>query len=984
MSKLELRTLGTLNITLNHEPIFSDTSRRKAEALALYLVSEPREHAREVLATLFWEDYPQNRALSNLRVVLHTLKSLLAPYFHITRQTVAFIPSQPYWYDVEEVKRACAAIHMTQDPHKLQALFRTLQAYKGDFLAGFHIKDSRMFEMWQIRQQEYMAGIVLDAYNQLIEYYERRHNITQAIHIAEQMLDTFPATESGYTHLIRLLIASGKQDIARVRYEAYIALLKADDPGATPSPELDVLVNIIGLSQVPVGDATTAILTAERPPSTLPGQLTAFINRDRELADILERLNDASCRLLTLTGPGGVGKTRLSLQAAQVYHQHMGQPVYFVPLADALSAQFIPPAIADALNIPLSGGQPPLDDVIEHLAKLNVLVVLDNFEHLIADGASVIHELLTRAPHLRLMITSRVRLDFLGEWVLPVGGMRVPDSAQDNIEAYPAVQLFVQGARRIQPGFDLLQSRAAVVRICQLVDGLPLAIDMATGWLSTMTAEVIADEIAHSLTILSTSARNVPERHKSLSAVFVRSWQLLTQPERAALMRLSVLRGRFTEDAALAITGHPHPDTGRPYPDILKRLVNHSLVQAQPDGTFRLHELIRQYAYEHLCDVGDEATAHADHYEYYFRQITTLTGRVREQGLEDSYLMAQTERHIENIRAAMGWAAAHQRPADVIRFAVEIGYYWELSCLYGEGLYWLELGLQMPAALTDVEHTKALYYAGMLTYMQSDFDRCEALGEENLRISRQSGNLQLIVRALQLLGNVYLARSDFERACDVMAEALDYAYQAEDTQRINLMLASLGSVCTEMGAFEDATAYYEQCLPYMRANNRQHYVATILANMGLGHTKQGQFQQAEASLTEALALFDVLENRSGQALALGYMGETAEGQGDLPRARELQMACLRLNDEINHRAGGASALFFLARIAQRTQDFEEAARLLGMFESVCAALDMPPAVKHENYDAVRQAVLDALGQPDFDRFFEVGQATSPQTLLMNT
>ncbi|MCZ7546442.1 MAG: AAA family ATPase [Anaerolineae bacterium] len=388
---------------------------------------------------------------------------------------------------------------------------------------------------------------------------------------------------------------------------------------------------------------------------SLPAQPTAFIGRSDALAEIDRRLADPACRLLTLVGPGGIGKTRLALAVAEQRLRDFPDGVHFVSLAALSSPDAIAPAITSAFGLQLPRGGDPLHQLLAYLSDKKMLLVLDNYEHL-RDGADLLVDLLEAAPGVMLLVTSREVLNLRAEWVHPVEGLHYPEEgAMDAPEGYDAVQLFVDRARRVQSGFSLAQEQAGVQRVCRLVEGMPLALELAATWLRTLSCEAIADEIVRGNGFLATTMRDAPARHRSMRAVFDHSWRLLADEERAAFARLSVCRGGFTRAAAETVAGVSL--------DLLRRLGDKSLIRFNPDGArYHVHELLRQYAAEQLEASGEDEAARVAHLRYFAAFMAArgidIKGRRQRAGLDE------TEADFQNVRAAWegGRAARPGRP----------------------------------------------------------------------------------------------------------------------------------------------------------------------------------------------------------------------------------------------------------------------------------------------------------------------------------
>jgi predicted ATPase len=378
----------------------------------------------------------------------------------------------------------------------------------------------------------------------------------------------------------------------------------------------------------------------------LPAEPTSFVGREKELAELLRLLTNPNCRLLTLVGPGGIGKTRLAIQAARAFQQETAQAVYFVPLQSVSSGEGLISAVVDALKFPLSGQAAPQLQLLHYLRDKTLLLILDNFEQFLgAGGALFLPDLLEAAPSVKLLVTSREVLNLQEEWLYPVQALPYPGDVDqtDDITDYSAIQLFVERAQRVRRDFSLVEEQTSVSRICRLVEGMPLAIELAASWTKTMPCALIAAEIERSLNFLTSKLRNLPEQHRSMRAVFDHSWALLSPEEQRVFKRLSIFRGGFRREAAEQVAGASLLN--------LSALVDKSLLRWDPDGRYQIHELLRQYAEEHLHDALEElADIHYLHCAYYANFLESrwagiLAGKQRE-------VRAEITADLDNIRAA--------------------------------------------------------------------------------------------------------------------------------------------------------------------------------------------------------------------------------------------------------------------------------------------------------------------------------------------
>jgi predicted ATPase len=434
----------------------------------------------------------------------------------------------------------------------------------------------------------------------------------------------------------------------------------------------------------------------------LPSQPTPFVGRAKEVTEITRLLADPACRLLSLVGAGGIGKTRLAVQVAtQIldassvrssahddarpiqYREEDFHGVYFVALQPLRPSDSLFSALADALKLPLRGQQDPREQVLNYLRDKKMLLVLDNFECLVAKrGIDLITAILKTAPAVKLLVTSQEALHLQEEWLYPVQGLPFPESAQTtHLEDYGAVQLFVERARRVRRDFSLAAEQAEVIRICQLVEGMPLALELAAAWTKTMRCAVIADEIQHNIDFLTTNLRNVPERQRSMQATFDHSWQCLTGEEQDALKRLSVFQGSFRRKAAEQVAKATLPT--------LSALVDKSLLRWEPEGHYEIHELLRQYGQEKLAEAPEQVSlvqgSHAAYYAAFLHERTQDMAAGRQQEAA-----GEIEANLENIRLAWQWATAGAKVEEILKSTRALSLFYQFQGRYLEGIDALE------------------------------------------------------------------------------------------------------------------------------------------------------------------------------------------------------------------------------------------------------------------------------------------------------
>jgi predicted ATPase len=621
--------------------------------------------------------------------------------------------------------------------------------------------------------------------------------------------------------------------------------------------------------------------TVEAGMKNLPLPRTSFVGRATELEAIDRLLEDPACRLLTLVGPGGAGKTRLALEAAARRVDRYPHGVHFVPLASVSSPDFLAPVLADSIQFSIDGahsGFSAQEQLLDYLSERSTLLVLDNFEHLV-EGAGLLGEVIERAPHVELLTTSRERLNVQSEWVFDVDGLGLAENGNGSASA---VQLFVERAKQVAPAFAL-DDTTEVLRICRLVDGMPLGIELAASWVSVLSCTEIADEIARNIDFLATSTRDVPERHRSLRAAIDQSWRLLTDEQRSAFSRLSVFRGSFDRSAAVAVAGADLR--------LFSQLVAKSLLRRPDFGRFELHELLRQYAREQLAaspaDQTDARDRHARHYSAMLleRQAALI-------GPEVTAARDELRGELDNLRAAVEWT------------------------LVEDGV------CTAPAAL------EAFY---TFLWMHSWFEGAETL-ERLARTagfdSDDPGSASAVALAAAACRIAIGARLGHDPAAEELALRCVPILRARNLQRdVARCLCALGIGAVYRDVFPEAVAFLEEGIEITRTTGDTLTESGALMDLGFARLLMDDLDAARDAFEAANVLCDKLGNpllRAYGTSKLGLLADAEERYGD---ALRLHLAANELFVSVGEVGGAGYALSRASSSAFGLRDYSEALRL---------------------------------------------------------
>jgi predicted ATPase/transcriptional regulator with XRE-family HTH domain len=620
----------------------------------------------------------------------------------------------------------------------------------------------------------------------------------------------------------------------------------------------------------------------------LPVVPTPLIGRQREVAELNQLLRDPECRLLTLVGPGGIGKTRLAIETAAHMQADFADGVYFVPLAAVHTTRLIVPIIADAIGFafPSAGAADPTTQLFSYLKQKEALLLTDNLEQLLTEpGVEVLANLLAHAPHVKLLATSRESLGLHSEWVYDVQGLPIPDSRDAEGSAqHTSVELFLQRARRAHVGFiATLEEYPAIVHICQMVDGNPLGIELAAAWVRTLTCDQIAHEIEGGLDFLSVSTRDLPTRHRSMRSVFDHSWRLLTEEEQAVLLRLSVFQGGVRREAAEQVAEATL--------SVLSTLITKSFIRRSAAGRYDLHELIRQFAAEHFAERPEEQSATQEcHGRYYLTYFSQADGRLRSAAQRETLEELTTE--IDNFRSAWNWAVTHGEFAlieQTLRMFVMLydtrGWLQEGLDMLGRAVSALEMAYgQSPH---DRTHQVALghlltSYAELATRLGQQ-EQAQATLERSLEILRPLHEPRVLVETITFLGLVMEFTGNYPRAAEFYTEGLEIATAIGDrwfAALCRLLLAGEGSLRLPASTAENAHERLRSVVADWRAIGDPRLTAIALNNLSWVAIRLGRYDEARDTLEESVLLNTSIGDRWGLGFAYRGLGLIAQAQDE--------------------------------------------------------------------------------------------------------
>ena len=705
-----------------------------------------------------------------------------------------------------------------------------------------------------------------------------------------------------------------------------------------------------------------------------PHQTSSLVGRDRELNRLIRLLRQPDTRLVTLTGPGGVGKTRLALALSSTIASEFAQGMVFLDLASLGNPSVFPQRLAQALSLPIIGGRAPIEAISTYLHDKHLLLVFDNFEHLLPAAPNLI-TLLDQCPDLKIIVTSRERLRLGPERAFPVSPLAFPipaDSLSDdepsagNLLSYPAIELFSNRAQSAWPDFAItLENAPVIVRICARLDGLPLALELAAARIGHISVEAMLARLDRSFAILSQGSRDAPERQQTIDATISWSYKLLNEEEQRILRAISIFEGSFTLEAMIFLTGPVvDSDTERSDDllfDALTSLVEKNLVvlQRAPSSSgdrYRLLATIREYARHQLVEVDELETIESRHAHYYMHMAEHAERLRFDQTITGDIPALTNDR--DNLRKATIYFTTHQHPEQALRI---FGALWQWLFEWGSLTTSRErvlAALSLPGASSfPREYAKATGLLGALT--QATGHHAEAIGYSNhsLQIARELGDLRIAGTALNTLGLVAMVRGDYQTAINDLKAALEL-FKASNDLRAIWCLRHLGSVSHRLGEMEHAAEWAREGIRVAESAGRESETAGLHHTLGLAEFGLGEYQRAENHWRKSLAIFQEHHDTWGIANALASLGSAAYEQGDLERAEELQQESAELYRAVGDPEGLAFRLSALGWIA-RAQGQPAVAR-----EQMEAAADL--ARRHEHSQSLIMALI-GLAVNDLER-----------------
>jgi predicted ATPase/DNA-binding SARP family transcriptional activator len=991
LGTLEMSLLGEFKLALNGEPI-SAVNTPRLQALLTYLVlHRDAPESRQHIAFLFWPDSSEAQAQSNFRNLLLTLRRSFPDFeqfITVTRRSLQWREASPHTLDVAEFARAISEANRSaeaagygtggyddapdespaqpsggarepssrsQQGHLVAALQKAAELYAGDLLPG-------CYEEWIMAPRERLRQQFLGSLEQLVRVLESMGDLNPAILYAQRLVRHDPLREENYRRLMRLHLANGDRAGVLSAYRDCQAVLKRElgvEPGQATAAllrqaeeqESAIGRQESGTKQPQTSDSRLPTPDSRLPiPSNLPAQTTTFVGREHDVLQLSGMLRRPELRLITLIGTPGTGKTRLATRVAAGFASVAGgaaplfpDGVFFVPLAAVSDPDMVEPSIAQALDVSEAGGRSLHDNLLAFLAEKRLLLVLDNFEHLIP-AAPLVAEFLAKSQGLKVLATSRAVLNLRGEHEYPVATLVVPGrdlpARPDELMQIESVALFIQRAAEVAPGFGLTRDNARPVgEICRRLEGLPLAIELAAARVKVLSPEAILSRLDRRLRLLVGGRADLPARQQALETAIAWSYNLLDDDEKALFRGLSIFAGGCSLQAIEEVLS---ANTGRGVLEMATSLLNKSLlVRVDAQGSeprFSMLETLKEYGRERLEDKHEVEAVLRDHATHFASLAEESHSKLA--GPEQIAWLQMIEQEHDNMRAALRWACEAGEAETALRLAGSLGRFWEHRGYLSEGRSWLERALGLDGTPSGAARpcALALYSCGILAVRQRDYRRAETLLEESAQLYRELGDKESLSNALNALA-VLVADLDYDRAVALHEENLALRRELGDKPGIATTLHNIGYLRMQQGRWDDADAVATEAHARFAEVGNISGQAFSLYVLGMVAAGRENYPVARERLEDALAAFRQMSNNWMSAWALQSLGDVCFSSGDYRRANQAFDEAEELYGVLGDKLGAACALISRGREQFRIESYDRARDLFGQALDLGIELD---------------------------------------------
>jgi DNA-binding SARP family transcriptional activator len=901
---LEIRALGTPQLAVNGRDLSSISLR--AQVMLVYLSLEGGKHSRNYLATMLWPDSPEAKALTSLRVLLSELRKLVPDNLDIERSVLGIDPEGDLYLDVVEFEGLL----------KTGEIKKAFKLYRGELLAGVYIPGSPEFENWRRWENERVRLLALNQAEKVIRKEFGMGNYREVEECCREVIRIDPINETANLYLILVQAVTGQRSAAAKHIKEYKTSLK-ENLG------MDLPEEITKIQEVIFGGDLESIINNLTPSHDLPSSTTSFIGRVAEIDAISKLITNPDCRLISIIGPGGMGKTRLAIEAVRSTLLEFPDGSFFVPMDTVTNEDGIIPTLAEALQFRLGTIVSEIDpdlQLFDYLKHRRLALILDGFEHLTESG-HLLHKLLVNAPGLKLVITSRHKLNLPEEWIFPLEGLHIPENIKPDGDLPEALALFFSRTKQNLPINTITaEDMRQAARICRLVEGMPLGIELAAAWTSVLDFSEIADEIMENYGFLEDCHPDPSSKSKSMRAVFQSSWSLLKESQQTILLRLSVFRGGFSRQAAREISKASLTD--------LSILMDRSLLRKNAPGQFEIHPIVSQFCRELISNQTviwkEIQNRHLIYYADYLSQRVPDLFR-----LDPANTRMEVQNAISNILAAAEFLLEEYGiPADPNIIQDIFSYYcvrgWhEGAIVFHDLADQVEQRIQTGSAedlidLARLQSQEAFYLSNLGLVEES-----ELISQKSLPILKGSGCSRELAICLNNLGINAMYRGEYDLSLDYLNQAVELGREP-DCYSLPSYYLWIGYNFFLCGEYQKGLDSLYISRDIFARHNSEWGQAFSYSKIGLALDALGDFQEASRHHHKSLTIFKRMDDFSGQGYALSRMSLGALLLGDFQAALEFGQQGLEQFKEVGHRWGICASLIRIGYARLGLGDLEDA------------------------------------------------------------
>lgn len=894
---LQLQLLGQPAII---EGTRLEPPKGKTSALLYYLAYQGDWVSREDILYLIWPDIEEKKARSNLRQMLSANRQL--PYL----ANLETEPTRLRWSVQTDVHGFNKAVTEKQ-------WAKVVRLYQGSFLEGIVTHTIPEFESWLELERSSLFRTYRTAVFKCAAELEADARYPQAVELLKNLHKTDSLDEVVFRRYLELLALSEQASEAVSAYETFARNLQAEFEGE-PEPATQQLVAHIRSGESLAASSTKVTIQSVAKPSpkgqlNIPMSATTFVGRQREISEVIQELSDPSCRLLTLVAAGGMGKTRLVLEVGERLAPDFADGVYFIPFDAVSTPELMVSALADGLDFSFFGQQEPKDQLLDFLKRKDMLLIMDNLEHLL-EGVTLLATILEQAPKLNILATSREVLNLKAERVFELSGLGLHQ--QEDQRLSDAHRLFIQSAKQRRRDLELNEKNLIAIRgICERLEGMPLAIELAASWLNILTPQDIAKELNQGIDILEGQSRDAPKRHQSMRAVFEHSWTLLNSREQQVLRKLAVFRGGFRREAASEVAGATLP--------ILASLVNKSLLRVLENGRYDRHSLLFQYTQEKLAEQPlEQNLVQAKHCAYYFHFLD-LSEKDR-RGLGEKEMMTAIGEELGNILVAWDWIIVqpNETRLKALKHAEILTTFFERQGLFKDGIKIFskaattlcEANPSHQVVLGILMHRQAQLYLGM-----GQYQKARSLAQCSVDLVRSLGEKAILIRGLNVLGGIARRLGDYPKTKIYYEEAYTLALALTGNIGAAPYLQNMALAERALGNYLKAKEYNHQALKLHRKGGDRFSEAMTLTHLGVLSHNLGDLQNAETFWQEGLKLAKEISFSGHIPYILYNLGQLAFIRGEFDTAQQLGNETLQMAQALRDISITIMALNFMSQLA---------------------------------------------------------------------